>query len=445
MTMTADRRSAFEELRPPLTESDALLEADRCLECGGPYAEAPCVTACPANVDVPAFVAALARGDRDGAAATIFAENLLGGTCARVCPVETLCEGACLLVHEGRRPIEIARLQRFATDAALSADTPLRRSRPRNWYRVAVIGAGPAGLVCAGELAARGFDVTVYDERVEGGGLARFAIAPYRLRQEPLPQELRALTHLGVKFELGLAVDTPDALAYMESFNDAIVLAVGMGDDTDIAYPGDSLGGVWNSLPFIEAIKNGAPPALGDSVVVIGGGNTAVDVAREARMLGAPRVTMLYRRTRAEMPAYPHEIEEALEEGVEIEWLTVPLRFVGGESLTGVECRRCRLGPPDESGRRRPEEVPGTEFVLQADTAVKAIGQRTRTELFGLIDGLELDHGRPQVDPETGQTTNPKYFAAGDVTNGGATVVEAVRAAKIAARGIDAFVGRRLS
>jgi dihydropyrimidine dehydrogenase (NAD+) subunit PreT len=445
MTMTADRRSAFEELRPPLTESDALLEADRCLECGGPYAEAPCVTACPANVDVPAFVAALARGDRDGAAATIFAENLLGGTCARVCPVETLCEGACLLVHEGRRPIEIARLQRFATDAALSADTPLRRSRPRNWYRVAVIGAGPAGLVCAGELAARGFDVTVYDERVEGGGLARFAIAPYRLRQEPLPQELRALTHLGVKFELGLAVDTPDALAYMESFNDAIVLAVGMGDDTDIAYPGDSLGGVWNSLPFIEAIKNGAPPALGDSVVVIGGGNTAVDVAREARMLGAPRVTMLYRRTRAEMPAYPHEIEEALEEGVEIEWLTVPLRFVGGESLTGVECRRCRLGPPDESGRRRPEEVPGTEFVLQADTAVKAIGQRNRTELFGLIDGLELDHGRPQVDPETGQTTNPKYFAAGDVTNGGATVVEAVRAAKIAARGIDAFVGRRLS
>jgi dihydropyrimidine dehydrogenase (NAD+) subunit PreT len=445
MTMTADRRSAFEELRPPLTESDALLEADRCLECGGPYAEAPCVTACPANVDVPAFVAALARGDRDGAAATICAENLLGGTCARVCPVETLCEGACLLVHEGRRPIEIARLQRFATDAALSADTPLRRSRPRNWYRVAVIGAGPAGLVCAGELAARGFDVTVYDERVEGGGLARFAIAPYRLRQEPLPQELRALTHLGVKFELGLAVDTPDALAYMESFNDVIVLAVGMGDDTDIAYPGDSLGGVWNSLPFIEAIKNGAPPALGDSVVVIGGGNTAVDVAREARMLGAPRVTMLYRRTRAEMPAYPHEIEEALEEGVEIEWLTVPLRFVGGESLTGVECRRCRLGPPDESGRRRPEEVPGTEFVLQADTAVKAIGQRTRTELFGLIDGLELDHGRPQVDPETGQTTNPKYFAAGDVTNGGATVVEAVRAAKIAARGIDAFVGRRLS
>jgi dihydropyrimidine dehydrogenase (NAD+) subunit PreT len=445
MTMTADRQSAFEELRPPLTETDALLEADRCLECGGPYAEAPCVTACPANVDVPAFIAALARGDRDGAAATIFAENLLGGTCARVCPVETLCEGACLLVHEGRPPIEIARLQRFATDRALAADKPLRRTRPRNWYSVAVIGAGPGGLVCAGELAARGFDVTVYDERLEGGGLARFAIAPYRLRRDPLPQELRALAHLGVKFELGLAIDTRDALAYLESFNDAIVLAVGMGDDADIAYPGDSLRGVWNSLPFIEAIKSGSPPDVGDSVVVIGGGNTAVDVAREARMLGAPRVTMLYRRTRAEMPAYAHEIDEALEEGVEIEWLTVPLRFAGDESLTGVECRRCRLGPPDESGRRGPEEMPGTEFVLPADTAVKAIGQRNRMELFSLIAGLELDRGRPKVDPETAQTTNPKYFAAGDVTNGGATVVEAVRAAKIAARGIDAFVGRRAS
>jgi len=443
MTTVADHQAAFQELLPPLTESEALLEADRCLECGAVYAEAPCVTACPANVDVPAFVAALARGERDAAAATIFAENLLGGTCARVCPVETLCEAACVLSHEGRRPIEIGRLQRFATDGALDADLPVRRAQPRNWYSVAVIGAGPAGLVCAGELAARGFDVTVYDERVEGGGLARFAIAPYRLQREPLPEELRALTHLGVKFELGVAIDTRDALAYVESFNDAVVLAVGMGDDADVAYPGDALPGVWNSLPFIEAVKSGDAGLVGESVVVIGGGNTAVDVAREARMLGAHRVTMLYRRTRAEMPAYEHEIDEALEEGVEIEWLTVPLRFVGDDALTAVECRRCQLGPPDETGRRRPEELPGTEFLLAADTAVKAIGQRNRTELFELIDGLELERGRPKIDPETGQTTNPRYFAAGDVTNGGATVVKAVRAGKIAARGVDRFVGRR--
>jgi glutamate synthase (NADPH/NADH) small chain len=433
----------FEELAPPLSREEAIAEADRCLECAGPYAEAPCVTACPANVDVPAFVTAIARDDPEGAAATIFAENLLGGTCARVCPVETLCEGACVLRHEGRRAIEIGMLQRFATDVALDAGRPLRRARPRNWYPVAVIGAGPAGLACAGELAARGFDVTVYDERAEPGGLVRFAIAPYRQQSEPLGQEAQALERLGVRFELGLPVDTPDALAYLESFNDAVVLAVGMGPDADVSYPGDDLPGVWNSLPFIEAIKTGRAPAVGDSVAVIGGGNTAIDVAREALRLGARTVTMLYRRTRAEMPAYEHEVEEALEEGVRFEWLTVPLQFVGDCFLVGVRCRRCRLGEADASGRRRPEEMPGTEFLLPVQTAVKAIGQRPRAEFFDWIEGLEFENGRPKVDPETGQTTNPKYFAAGDATNGGATVVEAVREAKIAAAGIDAWIGRR--
>lgn len=442
-TVASPPQPLFEELAPPLTRAKALVEADRCLECGGPYAAAPCMTACPAGVDVPGFIGAIARDDAEGAAATIFAENLLGGTCARVCPVETLCEGACVLVHEGRRPIQIGRLQRFATETALDAGLPLRRSRPRNWYPVAVIGAGPAGLVCAGELAALGFDVTVYDERFEPGGLARFAIAPYRQLQEPLPQEVRALERLGVKFELGLSIDTPEALAYVESFNDAVVLAVGMGRDTDVNYPGDDLPGVWNSLPFIEAMKTGDLPQVGSSVAVIGGGNTAIDVARESLRLGADEVTLVYRRTRTEMPAYEHEVEEALEEGMRIEWLTVPLQFVGSASLEGVLCRRCRLGEPDASGRRRPEEMPGTDFLLPVTTAVKAIGQRSRSELYAHIAGLELENGRIKIDPESGQTTNPKYFAAGDATNGGATVVEAVRGAKIAALGVDRWVGRR--
>ncbi|HEX9141266.1 MAG TPA: FAD-dependent oxidoreductase [Gaiellaceae bacterium] len=442
-TVAPHPEQVFEELVSPLTRPEAIVEAARCLECGGPYAEAPCVTACPAGVDVPGFVAAIARDDADAAAATIFAENLLGGTCARVCPVEMLCEGACVLRHEGRKPVEIGRLQRFATDVALEGGAPLRRRRPRNWYPVAVIGAGPAGLVCAGELAARGFDVTVYDEHVEPGGLARFAIAPYRQLREPLPKEVLALQRLGVKFELGLGIDTPDALAYVESFNDAVVLAVGMGPDADVTYPGDELPGVWNSLPFIEAIKTGSPPDVGDCVAVIGGGNTAIDVAREALRLGAGEVTLVYRRTRAQMPAYEHEVKEAQEEGMRIEWLTIPLQFVGSAALEGVLCRRCRLGEPDASGRRKPEEMPGTDFLLPASTAVKAIGQRPRAELFALIAGLELEDGRLKVDPETGQTTNPKYFSAGDATNGGATVVEAVRGAKIVARGVDGWVGRR--
>jgi glutamate synthase (NADPH/NADH) small chain len=430
----------LEELNPPLEAVEALLEADRCLECGGPYAPAPCVVACPADVDVPAFVAAVARGEPDAAARIIFAENLLGGTCSRVCPVELLCQGACVLDHEGRRPIAVGRLQRFATDHALEAGTQLRERGPHNWLRVAVIGAGPAGLACAGELAALGYAVTVYDERLEPGGLVRYAIAPYRLLSEPLSSEARVLAELGVSFELGVGIDSPEALAEVAADADAVVLAVGMGADADVHYPGDDLPGVWESLPFIEAIKTGNAPDVGDSVVVVGGGNTAVDVARESRRLGATHVTMLYRRTRAEMPAYPHEVVEAEEEGVQLEWLTVPLRFVGSERLEAVECRRARLGRPDESGRRRPQEIPGSEFLLRADTVVKAIGQRPRAEFLSWIEGLELEHGSIAVDPRTGATANGKFFAAGDACNGGATVVEAVREAKIAARGVHEFL-----
>jgi dihydropyrimidine dehydrogenase (NAD+) subunit PreT len=435
MTVIPQTELVFEELVAPFTEAQAVVEADRCLECGGDSAPAPCVTACPANVDVPRFVSAIAAGRYDEAAATIFAENLLGGTCARVCPVELLCEGACVLEHEGRRPIQIGRLQRFATDHALSSGAHLRARAPHNWYRVAVVGAGPAGLTCAGELAALGYTVTVYDERVEPGGLARYAIAPYRELREPLPAEARVLSALGVSFELGISIDTPQALAEIEASADAVVLAVGLGADSEVGIPGIELSGVWNSLPFIESIKTGDIPAIGDTVVVIGGGNTAIDVAREARRIGARDVVVLYRRTQAEMPAYPHEVAEALDEGVRFEWLTLPTRFVGAQKLESVECRRAELGAPDSSGRRRPMELPGSEFAIPASTAVCAIGQQPRAALFGAIDGLEVVGGRLAVDP-AGRTGNPKYFAAGDATNGGATVVEAVREGKIAARAV---------
>jgi dihydropyrimidine dehydrogenase (NAD+) subunit PreT len=432
----------FDELKPPLSPAEALVAADRCLECAGPYAVAPCVAACPAAVDVPAFVAALARDAPEEAARIVFAENLLGGTCARVCPVELFCEGACVLQHEGRKPVEIGRLQRFACDVALSTGATLRQSAPYNWLRVAVIGAGPAGLAAAGELAALGYDVTVYDERIEPGGLVRYAIAPYRIQREPLPAEARALAELGVRFEFGIEIDSPEALAAVVEDADAVVLAVGLGPDADVHYPGDELSGVWESLPFIEAIKTGEAPEVGDAVCVIGGGNTAVDVAREAVRLGAGRVSMLYRRTAAEMPAYPHEVAEAVDEGVQIEWLTAPVRFIGDTRVQAVECHRMRLGPPDASGRARPEEVPGTQVLLLANTVVKAIGQSPRIAFLSQIDGVELDQGLIKVDPMTGQTGNPRYFAAGDATNGGATVVEAVGAAKRAAQGVHEWLDR---
>jgi glutamate synthase (NADPH/NADH) small chain len=419
------------ELRPPLTVEQAVLEADRCLECGGTHAPAPCVVACPADVDVPGFVAAVAAGDFAAAATMIYSENLLGGTCARVCPVEMLCEGACVLDHEGRPPIAIGLLQRYATDAALAAGTALRTRAPENGKWVAVIGAGPAGLSCAGELAARGYRVTVFDGREEVGGLVRYAIAPYRQVRDPLPAEADLLARLGVEFHLGAAVEGEGALQSLVDEADAVFLGVGMGADADVALPGDDLPGVWDSLPFIEALKTGPPPAVGRRVVVIGGGNTAIDVAREAVRLGANDVTLVYRRTRSELPAYPHEVVEAEDEGVRFQWLAAPVRFLGERRLAAVELRLMRLGEPDASGRRRPEPLEGSEFVVTADTAVLAIGQQARPEMATWLR---------EIDRETGRTANPKVFTGGDAVNGGASVVEAVRDGKRAANAIDGWL-----
>ena len=404
-----------DELRPPLAFKEALVEADRCLACGEAHAEAPCRTACPAGVDVPRFVAALAVGDTDAAARTILDANLLGATCARVCPVEVLCEGACVV----RDAIPIARLQRFALDHSPPTVARLRRPAAPSGRCAAVVGAGPAGMACAGELALRGYAVTLYDERDEPGGLARFAIAPYRIGREPLPSELRVLRGLGVEVRFGRRVSTTDLDAF-----DVVFLGVGAGPDTGAAYPGDDLPGVWNSLDFIKRIKLGAPAAVGRRAVVVGGGNTAIDVAREALRLGAEEVTIVYRRTRDELPAYPHEVAEAEEEGVQFQWLAAPVRVLGEERIEGVECTRMELGAPDESGRRRPTPIAGSEFVMPCDTLVKAIGQAGPK--------LEVD--------EHGQTNDPRIFAGGDAVNGGNSVVEAVRAGRDAAIAIDRWL-----
>lgn len=433
----------FEETKTALSGFEARLEAERCLECGGPYAPAPCLKACPASVDVPGFVGAIARGEPGTAATIIWRENVLGGTCARVCPTEMLCEGHCVLLHEGRRPVEIGRLQRYATDYGLQEGIPLRKAVPLTKDKIAVIGAGPAGLAAAGELAARGFRVTVFEGRKEAGGLARFAIAPYRQHIEPIPQEVAALKRMGVELRLGEPIDTPEKLAELETSYSAIVLGVGLGKDVEVHYQGDHLEGVWDSLPFIEALKTGKTVRVGERVAVIGGGNTAMDVAREALRLGATEVTVLYRRTEAEMPAFPHEVAEAREEGVHFQWLTLPLGFVGKHRLEAIKCQYVQLGEPDESGRRKPVPVPGTEFKIPADTVIKAIGQRPRIEFLRWIGGLEVKNDQIQVDPESGQTGNPMYFAAGDAT-GGATVVEAVRGAKRVARGIEEYLATRM-
>lgn len=434
----------FSELEPPLSKAEAILEATRCLECGGPLAPAPCIESCPTGIDIPGFITAIARGDLQEAADTIFSANALGGTCARVCPTEVLCAGTCVLEKEGRRPVRIGALQRHATDWAM-AEGPLPAAKPQpNGLRVAVIGAGPSGLGCAAELAALGYTVTVHDGRPETGGLVRYAIAPYRQWSEPLPAETARLIAMGVQLRLQDPIDRPERLQEIADSADAVFLGIGLGEDIDAQFGGDDLPGVHQSLPFIEAIKAGYPPAVGRRVAVIGGGNTAMDVAREALRLGAGEVTVLYRRTESEMPAFRHEVLEAMAEGICFEWLTAPIRFVGTDRLEGVECRRMRLGEPDATGRRRPEPIEGSEFLFGCDTAVKAIGQRPRSEFLDWVEGLRMEHGHIAINPGTGQTGNPKFFSGGDAVNGGATVVQAVQAGRLGARGIDLQLrGRR--
>jgi glutamate synthase (NADPH/NADH) small chain len=412
----------FSELRPPLDDDAALLEADRCLFCSGPYAPPPCATACPAGIDVPRFVREIAHGRPIAAATTIFEENLLGSTCARVCPVEVLCQQACVLVHEGREPIAIARLQRYAADAALAAKTPLRTRAPRNGRRVAVVGAGPAGLSCAGELAARGFDVVVHDEHPEVGGTVRTAIAPYRQNVDPLPQERAALARLGVEFALGHAIRTAGDLCEIADSADAVFLGVGLGADRPLTCPGRDLAGVWPSLTFIEALKQGHAPDVGARVVVLGGGNTAIDVAREAVRLGAQHVTLAYRRTRELMPAYAFEVDEAEQEGVFFEWLASPVEITGDRCVEHVVLERQRLAAPGADGRPVVEPT-GERIALAADTVVAALGQLPRGEL---ADWLELLRSRGVV-----------VDAGGDAVNGGASVVQAVADGKRAARAIE--------
>lgn len=433
--------SLFKDLNPPLTETGAIVEASRCLQCGGAYAEAPCTKACPADIDVPGFITAIAEGKADRAADLIFAENILGASCARVCPVETLCEGSCVLLEEGRKPVEIARLQRFATDKELNNHIRQRPAEDFNGKKVAVIGAGPAGLSCAAELAYKGYEVTVYDAHKDFGGLIRYAIAPYRINNDPLPREVEMIKSLGIKFHMNTLVDSKEKLDEIEQNSDVVFLGIGLGKDVELHYTGENLPGVWDSLEFIKAIKTGHPVDVGSRVAVIGGGNTAIDVAREALRLGAVEVTLYYRRTENEMPAYDHEIEEAREEGVHYQFLTNPIRFIGEDRLEKVEFEYMKLGEPDSSGRPRPEKIPGTEFTVRTDTVIKAIGQKKRTDFLDWIENLDSEWGLISIDPMTGQTSNPKYFAGGDALNGGATVVEAVRDGKMAAKGIHEYLG----
>ncbi len=426
---------------PPLTAGAARAEAERCLYC---Y-EAACTSACPTGIDVPSFIRKIATGNLEGSARTILAANPLGGTCGAACPVERLCEGACVRTALDR-PIAIGRLQRYAVESYDAAGGAFFTPGEDAPVSAAIIGAGPAGIACAAELRKAGVGVTVYDANRRAGGLGDHGIVPWRLPRETVALEVAQVERAGARFVLGSVVGRDVEAEALLAGNDAVVVAVGLGHGKRLGVPGEDLAGVVDALEVIgQAIDGLDEKALvGRRVGVIGGGSTAFDAAAAAVRLGAEEVTLFYRRSAVECPAYPHAIDLARSLGVVVRWLTAPVEIHGsGGHVRSVAFDAMTLGEPDASGRRRPEPVGDSRFEVALDTVVRAVGQEGPTGMAGVLGalGVPVRSGVAVADPATGRTTNPKVWAIGDITSGGAEVVNAVQAGKLAARSIVGALG----
>jgi dihydropyrimidine dehydrogenase (NAD+) subunit PreA len=425
---------------PLLTAAAARTEAERCLYCH----EAACTSACPTGIDVPGFIRKIATGNVDGSARTILAANPLGAVCGAACPVERLCEAACVRTALDR-PIEIGRLQRYAVETYAASGAAFFAPVEEAGRHVAIVGAGPAGLACAAELRKAGVAVTLHDARPRAGGLGDHGIVPWRLPRETVAIDVAQVERAGARFVLGSAVGRDVDPAALLAASDAVVIATGLGHGKRLGLPGEDLDDVVDALDLIgQAIDGGAGRIeVGRRVGVVGGGSTAFDAAAAAVRLGAEEVTLFYRRSAAECPAYPHAIELARSLGVTIRWLTAPVEVLGDGRVTGVAFQSMRLGDPDESGRRRPEPVSGSHFEVELDTLVRAVGQDGPAGAAGLLAALGIGTAGDVVaaDPHTGRTSNPKVWAVGDIVNGGAEVVNAVEAGKLAARSIVETLG----
>jgi len=443
MTSPREFAASFAEIHPPLGPREALVEANRCLYCF----DAPCANACPTHIDVPAFIKKIASGNPGGSAITILNANILGLSCARVCPVEVLCEGACVMHRYNQRPIEIGRLQRHAMDRFYEAGRRLPVAALDQPGRVACIGAGPASLACAAALRQRGFAVTIFDSRPLAGGLNTYGVAEYKLRSSDSLREVELVRSLGVQFQLSVEIGGERRIKELEDQFEVIFLAVGLGPVQPLDIPGENLPGVIDALRFIAEYKTHRGAPVGRRVVVVGGGNTAIDAATAALRLGAEEVHVLYRRSETEMPAFEFEYDLAKQEGVRFHWLAQPVAIHGAEAVESVECVRMELGPPDRKGRRQPQQIPGSNFRLSCDMVIPSIGQSRLLDFLSQFRDIRLTSGCVDVHPSTGQTTNPRYFAGGDCVNGGREVVDAVaegnRAAAAIANALPGIVEAR--
>ncbi|AEV96858.1 pyridine nucleotide-disulfide oxidoreductase [Niastella koreensis] len=424
----------FSDIHPPFdSRESALVEANRCLFC---Y-DAPCTKSCPTEINIPKFIKQISTDNVKGSAHTIFVSNIMGAGCSRVCPVEKLCEGSCVYNLMEETPIPIARLQRYATEQALEKKWKLFDRKPSTGKKVAVVGAGPAGLSCAHVLSREGVDVTIYEKESKGGGLMTYGIAAYKVTPEFCEEEVKYITSVGginLKYDHELGKDI--TLTQLQKDYDAVYLGFGVGLARQLNIPGEELEGVVDAIRFIYDLRSGSYDNIpvGDKVVVIGMGMTAIDAATQAKRLGAKEVTLAYRRTQEEMPCTETELNIAKLDGCRIIWLAAPAMIKGENGkVTQLVCNLMQLGEPDASGRRSPVES-GEQFILEADMVIKAAGQ---IPFEDLVSSSQLQHANGKITAQKNGSTNIRgVFAGGDCVNGGKEVVDAVQAGKIGAKAI---------
>jgi glutamate synthase (NADPH/NADH) small chain len=432
---------AFEDRKPLYTEHEAVLEANRCLYC----VDAPCIDSCPTAIDIPEFIRQIKTENLAGSAKTIFESNILGMSCARVCPTEVLCESTCVYNEMDEKPIKIGKLQRYATEHAYDEGLQFFEAGEPTGHKVALIGAGPASLACAHELRRMGHETVIFESRERPGGLNTNGVAPYKM---PAVDSLREIAYVaeigGIDIKYNTFVGKDVTLDELEEEFDAIFVGMGLGPDRWLANKQRKLEGLWGAVDFIEKLKTEQGFKLPENtrrVAVVGGGNTAMDVVREMCALGVEDVVLVYRRDEAAMSGYTHEWNAAKQDDARALWWTQPVEVFGDGRVEGLECRRTRPAK-DEDGRDILEVVSGTEFTLECDMVFLAIGQTKLDSLLEDVEGVETKWGRVLIDPETGATGNPRYFAGGDCISGGQEVVNAVAEGKTAAHGIDRYLGK---